>query len=705
MASNINEREVLYTPDLSPQFIRRFDALTDELVEYPKQLDREVAIKDEIKTVEQNLGDEELSEDRVRYLGVLEVLLDLIEIGFEVRKNADFKVVRPDPDRYKDDPEKYKEHERAILQKERMAQFNEQSVRDFIRKMEGDHRTNGSDHVSVKNLITDGEDLYESLALLQNKSRDTIIQEIDTEIQPYIQVAEKGEKCELTGLDLMDIWRYFRYSWLTPYNTVPGRNINFLIRDAAREYHPVMGIASLASPMMNLTDRDEHIGWTIDALEDRLERKKQVHEYEEQLPKDERTHENQTRTVKHTERLETEDEWQDRVDRICADTREALETAIARSIENIRYDDFIDEYDHLTDDQFKHPDELVFEILAEIEEEAQQVIDNGNDQNPEKIDSWMERSETALFRKKRARTLQKLLRDRKYFEDHSDQSDTEFIRQGLENERGRRAIKTAMKEIKKRRAGAGMMNIMVCGAIPPYNHLLGGKLVGMALTGPKVIDAYRDKYNDTVSKIASSMKGEPVIKSEDVVFYDTTGLFEVGSAQYDRIRVPADSGRIVYEELGYTQGYGSIQFGPKTRKRLSQVTEFEEGRQVVRGRFGEGIAPRMRKIRRGLENCGLDGNLLKHESKRIVYGVDLAENAKAYLRGETGEPAYYWSFDDPDTEQQSIYDYWKERWASKRIQKPEILDRVAEFDKDEFVLSSEIEFAQRQLSDFIVGNN
>ncbi|MUV56728.1 Druantia anti-phage system protein DruA [Halogeometricum sp. CBA1124] len=403
--------------------------------------------------------------------------------------------------------------------------------------------------------------------------------------------------------------------------------------------------------------------------------------------------------------METEDEWQERVDQICADAREGLETAIARSIENIRYDDFIAEYDHLTEEKFTYPDDQVFEVLAEIEEEAQETIDNENDQNPEKLDSWEARSETALFRKKRARTLQKLLRDRKYFEEHSDQSDTQFIKQGLENESGRRAIKTAMKEIKKRRAGAGMMNISVCGAIPPYNHLIGGKLVGMALTGPKVIDAYREKYNDTVSKIASSMKGEPVVKSEDIVFYDTTGLFEVGSAQYDRIRVPADSGQIEYEELGYTQGYGSIQFGPKTRKRLSQVTEFKEGRKVVRGRFGEGIAPRMRKIRRGLQNCGLDGDLLKHESRRVVYGVDLAENAKAYLRGETDEPSYYWTFDDIEAKQQSIYDHWKERWASKRIQKPEILDRIAEFDRDEFILSSEIEFAQRQLSDFIVENN
>jgi hypothetical protein len=312
---------------------------------------------------------------------------------------------------------------------------------------------------------------------------------------------------------------------------------------------------------------------------------------------------------------------------------------------------------------------------------------------------------TALFRKKRARTLKKLLRDKKYFEEHSDQSNTEFIQQGLENDRGRRALKTAMKETKKRRAGAGMMNIMICGAIPPYNHLVGGKLVGMTLSGPEVINEYRDKYEGAVSKIASSMKGEPVVKENEVVFYDTTSLFEVGSAQYDRIRVPASRGRIEYEELGRTQGYGSIQFGPKTRKRLSEVTEFEEGRQVVRGRFGEGVAPRMRKIRRGLENCGMDGSLLKHESKRIVYGVDLAENAKGYLRGETDDPDYYWTFEDVEEEQQSIYDHWRKRWASKRVQKPEILGQIRKFDRKEFLLSTEIEYAQRQLSDFIVGNN
>ncbi len=704
MAQTNDDREVAFTPDLTPEYAQRFDALTDELVEYPKQLDQEVAVKDEISTIEQNLDEDELSEDRVRYLAVLEVLLDLIEIGHEIRKNAELKVVRPDPDKYKDDPQKFKDQERRILEKERQTQFDEQSVRDFIREMEGDYRHNG-DRVSVTNLITDGEHLYEDLAPLHDLPRDDIVDRLDTLIQPYVQVAEKGEKCEHTGLDLMDIWRYFRYTWLTPYNTVPGRNINFLIRDAARKHDPVMGIASLASPMMNLTVRDESIGWTFDGLKQRLERKKQVHEIEEQLPKEERTPNRKTRTVTQTEYLETEEEYKQRVDELCAATREALVDAIATSIENIRYDDFIQEYDSLTEDRFAQPDDDLFDTLKEIEEDAEAIIENDNDENPEHMESWEDRSETALFRKKRARTLQKLLRDRQYFEKHQDQSDTEFIQEAMETERGRRAIKTGLKEIKKRRAGAGMMNIMVCGAIPPYNHILGGKLVGMAVTGPEVINAYREKYDGSVSKIASSMKGEPVRKENEVVFYDTTGLFEVGSAQYDRIRVPASNGTIEYEELGYTQGYGSIQFGPSTRKRLSQVTRFKEGRRVVNGRFGEGVAPRMRKIRRGLTNVGLDGDLLKHDSRRIVYGVDLAADAKEYLRGETDDPNYYWDFESPAQEQQAIYDHWKKRWVSKRVQKPDILDRIAHDDPEKLPLSTDIEFDQRQLSDFIVGNN
>ncbi len=701
-----SEREVDFSPGLSVEYQRRFDALTDELIEFQESLDREVAIKDEIRSIENEIEDK-VTEVQIRYLATLEVLLDLIEVNYDIRKNSELHVVRPDPDRYKDDPEKFKEQERTILQKERRAQFKEESVREFIRKMERDTRRNTNGGRSVLELITGGEQLFQDLAPLRDQSQDKISEDLETVVQPYMQKVEKGKKCEHSELDLMDIWRYFRYTWLTPYNTVPGRNINFLIRNAAKPKDPVMGIATLASPMMNMSVRDDYIGWTIDAVEEKLQRKNRVHEYEEQLPEQKRTPDKKTRTVTNTEWLETEEEYEERVSEFCSDIREALETSIKDAISNIRYDDFAENHPELSEESFVNPDERVIEILEEIEEEAEQTIDEGRDENPEKIESWEKRSETALFRKKRARALQKLLRDRKYFQEHSDEDNVEFIRTALSTDSGRRAIKTALKEIKKERVGAGMMNIMVCGAIPPYNRILGGKLVAMALTGPKVINIYQDKYGDYQSKIASSMKGEAVSKPNELVFLDTTGLFEIGSAQYDRIRVPTELGQIEYDQIGYTEGYGSIQFGPETRKRLSQVTQLEEGRKVVRGRFGEGVSPRIRKIRRGLKNSGLETDLLKHESRRIVYGIDLARNSQNYLLGIDDNPEYYWEFDDPEKEQESIYQHWIDRWASMRVQKQEVLENIRKFNKQEFKLSSEIDFDKRQtsLSEFIISNS
>jgi len=41
-----------------------------------------------------------------------------------------------------------------------------------------------------------------------------------------------------------------------------------------------------------------------------------------------------------------------------------------------------------------------------------------------------------------------------------------------------------------------------------------------------------------------------------------------------------------------------------------------------------------------------------------VYGIDLAENSQDYLLGIDDNPEYYWKFDDPQKEQESIYQYW-----------------------------------------------
>ena len=690
------EDYIVFDPEIPRKYRNDFNSMIDDLLVYSNSLDREVTVKDEINRINK----EEVSEGEIRYLAVLEVLLDLIEIGYDLRKNSEVKVIPPQKDT--DSDEEYKELERQVLQKERRVQFEDESVRRFIQQMESGGKSRQGK--GIRSLIMDGKDLYEEFSDLKTKEEPEILDELEDKVDPYIQVVEKGERDSETGLKLRDIWRYFRYTWLTPYNQVPGRNIEFLIRDAAQKDDPVMGIASLGSPIMNIGVRDKHIGWTIDAIEERLERKKKHLEYKEELAKEERTEDKKKRTVKKTKYLETEEEYEERVQREAKKIRETLTEALEEALEQIRYEDFIQEFDELDEEDFELPKDRTFEILEKIKKEAQEKIEDPEfeDENPDKLDSWEHKSETPLFRKKRSDTLHELLKKKEYFASNSDKSDLEFMEDALNHERGRKAIKRALRELKKRKVGANMMNIMVCGAIPPYNEILGGKLVGMSLTGPKVIETYKDKYSDQESKIAGAMAGEPVVKSNELVFLDTTSLFGTGSAQYSRIRVPAPNGEIEYENIGKTKGYGSIQFGPETRERLSQVTEFSEGRKVVRGRFGEGVAPRMRKIKKGLKNCGLKEELMRHESSRIVFGIDLADNAREFLRNEDKSPEYYWDFEDIEKEQQSIYDYWRERWVKKRIQKEEILKRLKEFDPKEFMLSNEAEFDQKQLSDFIV---
>ena len=57
-----------------------------------------------------------------------------------------------------------------------------------------------------------------------------------------------------------------------------------------------------------------------------------------------------------------------------------------------------------------------------------------------------------------------------------------------------------------------MMDIIVCGSIPPYNQLLGGKLVSILACSPRVISDYTHRYERQISEIASRMKGERVIR-------------------------------------------------------------------------------------------------------------------------------------------------------------------------------------------------
>ena len=78
-------------------------------------------------------------------------------------------------------------------------------------------------NISILSLVRDGQELSKKISETLSLDEIKIYPDI---IDPYIQaVGDTADKkiCEHTGLKLTDIYRYFRYTWITPSNSIPGR--------------------------------------------------------------------------------------------------------------------------------------------------------------------------------------------------------------------------------------------------------------------------------------------------------------------------------------------------------------------------------------------------------------------------------------------------------------------------------------------------
>src|SRR5205814_1266328 len=96
----------------------------------------------------------------------------------------------------------------------------------------------------------------------------------------------------------------------------------------------------------------------------------------------------------------------------------------------------------------------------------------------------------------------------------------------------------------------------------------------------------------------------------------------------------------------------------------------QKGRRV-NSIFGEGVNPRMRKIRDALDLVGLPADqILRHANSRVVYGIALANNFSDVLLGRADKPQYLLPQTQPTKRSELICDYWRKRWLSNRVKNP-----------------------------------
>jgi Domain of unknown function (DUF4338) len=579
------------------------------------------------------------------------LVADLIDQGWEFAIGTDRVTLKPPgltagPGL---SPQQIKERIRRSLQAGRTRQLQEPSVRHFIRRME---RVVARDagRSSIADLIDDGRELERLLLKARRLPCDEQERRLRRLIDPVVEVCENGSKCPITGLNRIDIWRYFRHTWSLEYRPIPGRQLPLLIRNAARPNRPVIGIALLASPVMRLKIRDNWIGWTPPA-------------------------------------------WARGIGKEGWDTSVAAAALLRRvdqAIAEIRWDDLA------SAEEIARPTQRVvfrLELVAAgaAERRTRQLqefyAENRTSRHLEVRDAsedtdWRTASEDHLYVRKRAEVLGSLLAARLAFADAGlHENPRRAFRQLVAMETGWRALDTAIAEFRKLGLASQVVDVSVCGAVHPYNELLGGKLVALVLHSKEVRDIYEAQYGGRISLIASQMAGQPVRRSATLKVLTTTSLYGVGSSQYNRLKLRASEHPGLTHDLSWrlfdgdeedlTSGYGTVHLGSATVDALRELSGVTHGANRVNNRFGEGSSPRLRQIREGLDALGLESNhILHHATPRLFCASELEPNARQQLLGlsEAGNTV------PPPLA--AISAGWRRRWLLNRIQNDEVLDRV-----------------------------
>lgn len=564
-------------------------------------------------------------EDKVQTQLFFEILLDLLKQGWSLEYlNNSFYAIPPDARKGNGtDHSEIKRRIRSGLVEARNEQLREESIKKFILEMERPRLHKGK-QISVLDLFLKPQEFYFDLKRrieAPHEIRDQLLKE---SIDPYIQLVSEARD-EFTNLRLSDIWRYSRYTWSLPLSSQPGRQSLYLIRDAARKNHPIVGIGALGSSVVQISCRDKEIGWTLNSLEECENIGERLH---------------------------------------------ALEKAINRGIEDVYHDDM------LTPEEILKPCENVLSKLNSfVSNEIPSISRTTGKINS---DDYLTDTLSPFYQKKRATELHQLLFAKKVFQSVYNETDGQVERYNLlkQSEEGLKALGIALRAIKKEHIGCSIMDITTCGAIPPYSDVIGGKLVSLLMTSPKVIIDYFNKYKNAKSEIASRMKGRAVVRPAHLVMLGTTSLYYTGSSQYNRIRMPVSKGGAIhYKHVGNTRGFGSVHLSNKTYRTLQEMLRVHPDLRPENSTFAAGVNFKMRSIAQGLGHLGLR-KLQQHENPRLVYIVPLAKNWREYLTGLDSEPDYLFNMDDADNETEKIVEYWKERWYLKRIKKEEVLYRL-----------------------------
>jgi hypothetical protein len=184
------------------------------------------------------------------------------------------------------------------------------------------------------------------------------------------------------------------------------------------------------------------------------------------------------------------------------------------------------------------------------------------------------------------------------------------------------------------------------GALPPYNELIGGKMVALSIVSNEVRELYAKKYENRETILNKRQLPNRLL------FVSTTGAYGKSSV-YERLNY---QGVTVAKFIGYTSGSGTFHLSEDLYDECLQYLE-QNGINAKRG-YGTGSSRKLRLIEMSFRYLKLN-NFHYHNIKRGYYLFNNTRNLNDVIHKQQ-EPIWY------DRAFSDLMKYWLQRWCLPR---------------------------------------
>lgn len=175
-----------------------------------------------------------------------------------------------------------------------------------------------------------------------------------------------------------------------------------------------------------------------------------------------------------------------------------------------------------------------------------------------------------------------------------------------------------------------VLDAFALGALPPYNRILGGKLVASLLMSKDIQYEFSKRYSSSCG-IISGVKKKP-----QLALITTTSVLGRSSV-YNRLKL---NGKKILEPVGYTSGYGHFHVNDDLFNELKYLVLSIEPEKANSHTFGQGPNWKIRVIREALKILEVDQRHVRHGFQREIFISRLYENSLGYLNSneDLGSP-------------------------------------------------------------------